>query len=390
MSAPALLADLNNPGRFEEIARRHRNAFDWRPQNRIPLGIHVVDPKHAEGLSYRDWLNPGPFLEFQTRVLADTLAVGSDLLAGSGPEPLRPVADHQHVWGRAIHAGGQLRDPSRHRPNAPAGSLWHRRSGFARNAGDGCRDHAGCGKNGPVLSQGPARMGPRRRAHARRSVLNRHGSARNGHHVGLGGPSRPLHSTDRRVPHALQANVENRIRQLTGASFDRHITNFGILGAGLRLGEDCIVNLSPSMIRRFALPAYDTVNNLCGGRGHIHFCSLPHSRFEHIHPVLAASFPSAGAQLAVRVRVLPSPSRRVARAFGHRVVLRRRVPLCAAKYGSFRDWAHTLCPQVQERVRIGALLSSRVRRRRAENCGLRGKRPTKNSVIHSSRYFFRG
>jgi len=75
-----LLAGLNDPSRFARIARLHTSAFMWQTQGRIPLGIHVADPKHAAGLYYRDWLNPVPFLEYQVKVLADTLAVGSDLL----------------------------------------------------------------------------------------------------------------------------------------------------------------------------------------------------------------------------------------------------------------------------------------------------------------------
>jgi hypothetical protein len=84
-----------------------------------------------------------------------------------------------------------------------------------------------------------------------------------------------------------QVEIEKGIRSLTGEPLDRHVTNFGILGAGLRLGDDSMVNLSPKMIRDFCLPAYDVTNELMGGRGHVHFCSLVHSRFEHIYPVLA-------------------------------------------------------------------------------------------------------
>ena len=41
------------------------------------------------------------------------------------------------------------------------------------------------------------------------------------------------------------------------------------------------------MIRDFCSPAFRRVNEICGGAGHIHFCSLAHSRFEHINPTLA-------------------------------------------------------------------------------------------------------
>ena len=74
------LGSPNNPGRYEEIARLHTNAFGWQPQCRIPLGIHVVNPEHAAGLDYGQWLDPEPFFAFQINVLRDTLTVGSDLL----------------------------------------------------------------------------------------------------------------------------------------------------------------------------------------------------------------------------------------------------------------------------------------------------------------------
>ena len=74
------LDHLYNADRFAEIARLHTNAFNWRPQNRIPLGIHVVNPEHARGLDYADWLKPESFFPCQAKTLVDTLTVGSDLL----------------------------------------------------------------------------------------------------------------------------------------------------------------------------------------------------------------------------------------------------------------------------------------------------------------------
>jgi hypothetical protein len=71
---------LNQPERFTEIASLHMKAFNWKPQNRIPLGIHVVNPEYGKGLDYSDWLNPELFFELQRKVLIDTLRVGSDLL----------------------------------------------------------------------------------------------------------------------------------------------------------------------------------------------------------------------------------------------------------------------------------------------------------------------
>jgi len=61
------LNELKHAERFAEIATLHRNALAWKPQNRIPLGIHVVNPEYASGLDYNDWLNPAPFFELQKK-----------------------------------------------------------------------------------------------------------------------------------------------------------------------------------------------------------------------------------------------------------------------------------------------------------------------------------
>ena len=142
--------------------------------------------------------------------------------------------------------------------------------------------------------------------------------------------------------------TEERLRRLAGTPLDEHVTNFGILGAGLRLGDDSMVNLSPAMIRRFVLPAFALINRLCGGRGHVHFCSLPASRFEHIYPVMAA---------AAEVAVLSTQ-------FGfeyyerHLADLRGRLAIesfygdaygyVCERYGSFRAWANDFVPRVKD------------------------------------------
>jgi len=74
------LDHLCKPDRFVEVANLHQKAFAWEPQGRIPLGIHVANPEYAKDLDYSEWLNPEPYLEFQTKMLADTLTVGADLL----------------------------------------------------------------------------------------------------------------------------------------------------------------------------------------------------------------------------------------------------------------------------------------------------------------------
>jgi len=78
------LDHLYKPDRFAEVARLHKNAFAWKRQGRIPLGIHVVNPNHTDGIDYSQWLNPKPFVEFQRKILVDTLTVGSDLMPAVG------------------------------------------------------------------------------------------------------------------------------------------------------------------------------------------------------------------------------------------------------------------------------------------------------------------
>ena len=41
---------LYDPTRFDKIERLHERAFAWRPQGRIPLGIHAVNPDYAKDL----------------------------------------------------------------------------------------------------------------------------------------------------------------------------------------------------------------------------------------------------------------------------------------------------------------------------------------------------
>jgi len=40
------------------------------------------------------------------------------------------------------------------------------------------------------------------------------------------------------------------------------------------------------MLDKFCRPVFAQVNKVYGGKGHIHFCSLPNSRFEHIYKAL--------------------------------------------------------------------------------------------------------
>ena len=336
-----------DPGRAEQVACLHRRAFAWEPQGYIPLGVHVVNPAYGRDLDYDAWLDPEPFLAFQIRVLADTLAVGSDLLpavainhlgdallpslfgaqlfmpeAGSatlqevGPTPLPVFADISEV--------AELPMPSASGGIMPAVERLVRRYREALPPW--------------VRVVAPMPSGPFSAA------MELRGTA-----LLLDLADAPaLSSRLIEMCARLIWATEERLRRLAGTPLDEHVTNFGILGAGLRLGDDSMVNLSPAMIRRFVLPAIALINRLCGGRGHVHFCSLPASRFEHIYPVMAG---------AAEVAVLSTQ-------FGfeyyerHLADLRDRLAIesfygdaygyVCERYGSFRAWADDFVPRAKD------------------------------------------
>jgi len=343
----ARLDALNNPGRFDEVARLHANAFRWRPQGRIPLGIHVVDPQHMGGFDYADWLEPGPVFEFQARVLADTLTVGSDLLPAVainhlgdavlpsmfGAEFLMPQES-----GTTLQDVGPTPRPvfssieeaaARKAPDLDAGILPDVLR-IARYYRERLPDWV------HVVAPMPAG--------AFSAAMELRGSPMMLDLLERPALCRKLLDTCVR----LQAAVELHVRSSIGMKWDRHVTNFGIQGTGLRLGEDSIVNLSPAMIRQFCVPAVRTTNSLCGGRGHVHFCSLAHSRFEHVYGAFAD-------QPDVAV---------VSSQFGfefyqeHLADLRGRLaiesfygdgyPYVCRQYGTFKGWADFFVPRFKD------------------------------------------
>ncbi len=280
------LENYYNPKRFQEIEQLHKNAFDWQGQGRIPLGIHVVNPEHGKGLSYNDvWLNPEVFLDIQAKQLADTLEVGSDTL---------PVIGINH-FGDAVLTS--LFGAKQHMPDNVGASLNEvgptplavysnivevaeieapsLDSGLMSDVENFARYY---NQNLPswVYLVGPMPTGVFSAA------------------MELRGSSMLMDLIDRpelcKKLISLCANrcvlIEQEFRRIVGTALDKPYSNFGVLGAGLRLGEDSICNISREMIMEFCGPAFTQVNDSFGGMGHIHFCSLPHSRFEHIYPAL--------------------------------------------------------------------------------------------------------
>jgi len=335
---------LCKPDRFVEVASLHQRAFAWEPQGRIPLGIHVANPEYAKGLDYSEWLNPEPYLEYQKKMLADTLTVGSDLmpaiainhlgdivipsmfgarllmpesgsatLQDAGPTPYPVFSDIQEVAGLEV-------------PGLDTGIVpeIERMARFYRD-------------NLPpwVHVVAPMPIGPFSTAMELRGseIL-----------IDLVDYPDLCHRLISLCAH-LQVEVDQRLRRLVGTPLSEFITNFSIRTVSLRLGDDSIVNLSPTMIHQFCLPTYAAVNQSYGGRGHVHFCSLPHSRFEHIYEALAPA-----SEVAV-----------VSSQFGfeyyeqHVDELRGRLAIesfygdayayVQHKYGSFRNWADYFVPR---------------------------------------------
>ena len=334
----------HDPERFARVAELHRKAFAWEPQGWIPLGIHVVDPAHSADLSYDNWLDPATMFGIQCHVLHDTLTVGSDLLpsmplnhlgcaplasmfgaklimpdeAGAtfqdvGPTPLPILCDIADVNELAM-------------PAMDAGILpaVERIMVYYRQHLPSWIDVV------PPMPSGPFSTAMQLR----------------GSELLIELVDRPTECAKLiRMCAEAEANSSRYLHRRMGAQMDRLITNFGILGTGLRLGEDSMVNLSPEMIHAFCLPAFEAVNDICGGRGHVHFCSLVERRHEHIYTALADTD---------SVAVISSQ-------FGfeyyqqHVDVLRGRLAVesfygdalahCIGEHGSFEQWAGGFVPR---------------------------------------------
>jgi hypothetical protein len=344
------LERLNRPERFAQVAERHRKAFAWEPQGYIPLGIHVVNPDHSSGIDYRQWLNPEHFLEFQTKVLVDTLTVGSDLMPAVGINHLGNVViptmfgarllmpdsgstTLQDVGPETYPIFSDIREITQVTPPALDAGILPQVEDFARFY----RQHLPPWvRIIPPDGAGPFSTAMQLRGSGILTDMLDHPDLCH-RLIGL--------CAD------LVVAVQQRLRRLVGSpERGEYITNFGVMGAGLRLGEDSMVCLSAPMIRQFCVPAVARVNRLCGGQGHVHFCSLVHSRYQHIYAALAP---------VPEVAVVSSQF-----AFEyyaqHLAGLHGRLALesfygsdayayVRDKYGSFRAWADDFVPRFKHK-----------------------------------------
>ncbi|MDP6449856.1 MAG: hypothetical protein QF773_03490 [Lentisphaeria bacterium] len=336
--------DLYNPQRFEQIEQRHRNAFAWRPQDYIPLGLWVVNPEHAADLDYRQWLEPGPFLDYQIKVLADSLTVGSDLL---------PVIGINHLGTALVNTmfGAELFVPKTTiatlQDNGPTPIAMLESieqvdeisqppidSGLMPQIERICRHYR---EHLPawVCIDGPVKNGPFSTA------MELRGSA-----ILMDLVDDPQRCS--RLINLIAATkvaADHHLRRLLDCPVDRFYSQFGIAGPGLRIGEDSICCLSPDMIAQFALPGIAEVLRLAGGSGYIHFCSLDQARYEQIYPVLrdCPDILAVSSQLAFEYYAVHLEELR-----GRLAVESLYAPgygYVVERYGSFADWANDFVPR---------------------------------------------
>lgn len=280
------LEKLNNPQRFAEIEQMHRRAFSWQPQGYIPLGVHIANPEHLKGVDYSQRLDAEVFFQIHSCYLIDTLDVGSDLLPVVGMNHLGDVlvptmfgaeqfvpdvmcASLQDVGPTPIESIQAIEEVEYFQmPRMDAG-IFPQVKAMGRYYRQQLPDWVHIVG---IMPTGPFTIAMELRGSDLLVDLIDHPKLSQ-RLIGLCAQT--------------QTTVERHFRQMLGTADNRYFTNFGIAGVGLRLGDDSICNLSPEMIERFCSPAYRRINEIWGGCGHVHCCSLAHSRFEHLYPVMA-------------------------------------------------------------------------------------------------------
>lgn len=339
------LEKYNDSERFSRVEQLHKNALSWQKQDRIPLGIHVVNPEHSEGLSYQDvWLKPEVFLDIQASHLADTLEVGSDLL---------PVIGVNH-FGEAVLTS--LFGAKQHMPDGMRANLNDIGPTplTIYSAIEEVEDVAEVSIDGGLMRD------VERFAQFYRSNLpewiNLVGPMPSGPFTAamqLRGSDMLMEMIDKpdlckkliRLCTDACVRIEQQFRQIARTPADKHYSNFGILGAGLRLGEDSMCNLSPGMISEFGKLVFEQVNRTYGGRGHIHFCSLAHSRFEHIYPALLAMPEVAVVSSQFGFEYYQQNVESLRGKLAVESFYGDAYGYVCEKYGSFENWANDFVPR---------------------------------------------
>lgn len=334
------------PERFEHVKAVHRRALTWIPQDYIPLGIHVADPRHIREISYPDRFDPDVFFHVHAHYLADTLEVGSDIVPVVGMNQLGDVliptmfGAEEYIPSEMI---ATLQDvgPT---PKAVLSSIEQVETLCVPSFDTGILPQIEtlCRAYRERLPEwigliGGFPIGPFSTAMALR-----------GSEILVDVIDRPeLCDKLMRLSAEMVVQIEKRIRGMFNPDFDnaKNLTHFGVRGTGLRLGDDSICNLSPEMIRRFCAPVYHKINQIWQGQGHIHCCSLAHSRFEHLYPAFldmpeVSVFSSQFAFEYYREH-LPELKGRLALESFYGDAL----GYVTERYGSFENWADEFVPK---------------------------------------------
>ena len=139
------------------------------------------------------------------------------------------------------------------------------------------------------------------------------------------------------------------MRSCFNISDAKSLTHFGISSLGLRLGDDSICNLSPEMIKQFCEPAYKLVNETWGGKGHIHCCSLAHSRFEHLYPTLLSMPDIAVISSQFGFEYYQENNEKLRGHLAVETFYGDALRYVIREYGSFSNWAYDFVPKYKNK-----------------------------------------
>ena len=334
---------LNDPGRFREVGKRHLNAIAWKRQDYIPLGIIVNDPLNTKGIDYNQWLDAAVFFEVQAKILRDTLTVGSDYL------PILPINQLGAVlipsmFGAELHVPAEMAGSLQDQGPTPLPVLED------IEAADSLQPPPMTAGIMPqfteiitswrrwappwveIVSAFP--VGPFSQAAALR------GSDLFTDLVDNPRRSRRLLSLCAEV----QIEVELHLRGLIGNGKPLPISNFGVRGQGIRLGDDSIISLSPKMIAEFAVPPIETIAERFGPAT-VHFCTLPDRREDHVFESLAASPKIAMASSQFGFEYYDANVQSLRGRLAMESFYGAAHAYVCEKFGSFRDWAFDFVPR---------------------------------------------
>lgn len=276
---------LNDPERFAVVGQRHLQAFRWEQQGWIPLGLIVNDSKHSRGITLDQWLDPDVFLTLQANILRDTLEVSSDITPSIalnhmgnaiypslfGAKITIPAGDVNSVQESGPWIFPALEDIANVdrlcQPSMPS-ALVDQAERFIRFY----REHL------PqwVRVVSPSKIGPFSLAQLLR------GSE---FYLDLATDPQRCHKLLDLCTNCL-IETEQYLRSVAHQSCNEHYSEFGIMGPGPRIGDDSLINISPDMIREFALPYFGRIAQAFTGQLCVHFCSLEKSRGEHVYETL--------------------------------------------------------------------------------------------------------